>query len=108
MTFHEAPANMSAYVATKGAIQGFTRSLARELGPRGIRVNTVSPGWVMTERQLAMYADAATQERVMREQCVPKLLQPDELADVILFLLSDWSRAVTGQEILVDRGWRHS
>lgn len=108
VTFHEAPAKMTAYVATKGAIQGFTRSLARELGPRGIRVNTVSPGWVMTERQLAMYADEATQARVMREQCVPKLLLPEELADVIVFLLGKESRAISGQELLVDRGWRHS
>lgn len=108
VTFHEAPAKMTAYVATKGAIQGFTRSLARELGPRGVRVNTVSPGWVMTERQLAMYADEATQARVMREQCVPKLLLPEELADVIVFLLGNQSRAISGQELLVDRGWRHS
>ena len=51
ITVHTGPTNMSAYVATKAGIQGFTRSLARELGRRGIRVNTISPGWIMTERQ---------------------------------------------------------
>lgn len=108
ITFHTAPADMSAYVATKGAIIGCTRSLARELGPRRIRVNTVSPGWIMTERQLRDYVDAATKKLIKRSQCVPDLLQPDEIAEVILFLASDSSRAITGQEILADRGWAHS
>lgn len=108
VTFHQAPANMTAYVSTKAAIQGFTRSLAREVGPRGIRVNTVSPGWVMTERQVREYAHPEVQEKVKTEQCVPELLRPEELADVILFFLSAASRAMTGQEALADRGWRHS
>ena len=108
ITFHTAPANMSAYVATKGAIIGCTRSLARELGPQRIRVNTVSPGWIMTERQLRDYVDTATKQLIKRSQCVPDLLQPEEIAEVILFLASDCSRAITGQEILADRGWAHS
>jgi len=108
ITFHTAPARMSAYVATKAGIIGFTRSLARELGPAGIRVNTVSPGWVMTERQLREFVDASTKKLIRRSQCVPKPLQPEEIAEVILFLASDASRAITGQEILADRGWAHS
>jgi NAD(P)-dependent dehydrogenase (short-subunit alcohol dehydrogenase family) len=108
ITFHLAPSPMTAYVATKGGVLGFTRSLARELGPRGIRVNTVSPGWVMTERQLKEFVTAATKRLIRRSQCVPQLLQPAEIADVVLFLASDASRAVTGQEILADRGWMHS
>ena len=59
-----APAPMTAYVATKGGVLGFTRSLARELGPRGIRVNTVSPGWVMTERQLKEFVTPATKRLI--------------------------------------------
>ena len=108
ITFHTAPAKMSAYVATKGAVLGATRALARELGARGIRVNTVSPGWVMTERQLRDYVDADTKKLIKKSQCVPELLQPADIAEVILFLASEASRAITGQEILADRGWAHS
>ena len=108
ITFHQGPANMSAYVATKGGVLGFTRSLARELGPRRIRVNTLSPGWVMTERQLREYVTAATKRLIRRSQCIPDLIQPEEIAGVVLFLASDASCAMTGQELLVDRGWYHS
>ena len=108
ITFHTGPARMSAYVATKGGILGFTRSLARELGPQQIRVNTVSPGWVMTERQLRQFVTASTKRLIKRSQCVPELIQPEEIARVILFLASAASAAITGQELLVDRGWAHS
>jgi NAD(P)-dependent dehydrogenase (short-subunit alcohol dehydrogenase family) len=99
---------MSAYVATKGGVMGFTRSLARELGARGIRVNTVSPGWIMTERQLKQFVTPAVKRLIRRSQCVPDLLRPEDIAEVVLFLASDVSRAITGQEILADRGWAHS
>ena len=105
ITFYTAPVNMSAYVATKAASIGLTRSLARELGPRRIRVNTILPGWIRTERQLSDHVTPAVKRQIRREQCIPDLNQPDEVADVALFLASDASRAVTGQEILVDRGW---
>jgi NAD(P)-dependent dehydrogenase (short-subunit alcohol dehydrogenase family) len=108
ITFHQGPALMSAYVATKAGLIGMTRSLARELGPRRIRVNTVSPGWVMTERQLRQYVTPAIRRLIRKAQCIPDLLQPEEIAQVILFLASDGSRAITGQELLVDRGWAHS
>ena len=108
ITFHNAPAEMSAYVGTKGGVIGFTRSLARELGPRHIRVNAVSPGWTMTERQLRQYVTPAGKKRIRASQCIPDLIQPEEIAEVILFLASDVSRAITGQEILADRGWEHS
>jgi NAD(P)-dependent dehydrogenase (short-subunit alcohol dehydrogenase family) len=108
ITFHAGPAGMTAYVATKGGVLGFTRSLARELGPRRIRVNTVSPGWVMTERQLREYVTPAVKRLLRRSQALPGLLQPEEIADVVLFLAGDGSRAMTGQELLVDRGWYHS
>lgn len=108
ITFHKGPAPMSAYVATKGGVMGFTRSLARELGPRGIRVNTVSPGWIMTARQLKQFVTPAVKRLIRESQCIPDLLQPDEIAEVVLFLASSASRAITGQEILADRGWAHS
>lgn len=105
ITFYTAPVNMSAYVATKAAAIGLTRSLARELGPRRIRVNTISPGWIMTKRQLSDHVTPAVKRQIRAAQCIPDLNQSDEVADVALFLASDASRAVTGQEILVDRGW---
>ncbi len=108
ITFHQGPGMMTAYVTTKAGIIGFTRSLARELGPVGIRVNTVSPGWVMTERQLREYVDRAAKRKILSSQCIPELLRPEDLAEVILFLASNASRAITGQEILADRGWFHS
>ncbi|MGB3121507.1 MAG: SDR family oxidoreductase [Verrucomicrobiales bacterium] len=103
-TFYLAPAHMTAYVATKAGAQGLTRALARELGPRGIRVNTISPGWVMTERQVRDLVDDEARAFIDDRQCVPDLLQPEEIADVALFLASGASRAITGQELLADRG----
>lgn len=107
ITFFEGPANMTAYVATKGGVVSFTRSLARELGPRGIRVNTLCPGWIMTERQLRMFVTPKVKTRIRREQCIPRLIEPEEIAEFVLFLASSASRAMTGQALLVDRGWKH-
>ena len=107
ITCHTAPAEMSAYVATKSGIIGLTRSLARELGARKIRVNTLSPGWTMTKRQLATHVTPAVKKMLKAEQCIGVLLQPDDIAEVALFLASDVSRAITGQELLADRGSRY-
>lgn len=108
ITFHLGPANMTAYVATKGGVIAFTRSLARELGPRRIRVNTVSPGWIMTKRQLRDFVTPSLKKLIKRSQCIPELIQPEEIARVVLFLASNASGAITGQEILADRGWAYS
>ena len=108
ITFHTGPVNMTAYVATKGGILGFTRSLARELGPQRIRANVISPGWIMTERQLRDYVTPAAKRLIKSSQCIPEFIQPEEIASVALFLASEASRAITGQEILADRGWAHS
>ena len=99
---------MTAYVSTKGGILGLTRSLARELGPKGIRVNTLSPGWIMTERQKKEFVTSAVKKRLFRDQCIPKLIQPEEIASIALFLCSESSAALTGQEVLADRGWAYS
>ena len=108
IVFHTGPAQLTAYTATKGGVIAFTRSLAREVGSRGIRVNTVSPGWIMTERQLKQFVTPAIKKMIRRTQCTPDLIQPEEIADTVLFLASNASRAITGQELLVDRGWAHS
>jgi NAD(P)-dependent dehydrogenase (short-subunit alcohol dehydrogenase family) len=108
VTFHNAPKDMSAYVATKAGIIGLTRSLARELGPRRIRVNVISPGWTMTDRQLKEYVTPSAKRLIRSAQCIPDFIQPSEIAEVALFLASAASSAITGQEILADRGWDHS
>ena len=108
VTFHNSPTKMVAYVATKGGVIGFTRCLARELGERGVRVNCISPGWVFTERQMRDYLNDDSKRLVQERQCIAEFIQPGEIADVVLFLASDMSAAVTGQEILADRGWEHS
>jgi NAD(P)-dependent dehydrogenase (short-subunit alcohol dehydrogenase family) len=108
ITFHIAPSELTTYIATKGGALAFTRALARELGPRGIRVNTLSPGWIMTERQKREFVTPAIKRLIRKSQCIPDRLQPEDIADVALFLASDASRAITGQEILADRGWAHS
>lgn len=108
ITFHTGPTPMTAYVSTKAGIIGFTRSLARELGPRRIRVNVISPGWIMTDRQLKQFVTPAVKRLIRSSQCIPDLIQPRDIAEVALFLASDASTALTGQEILADRGWAFS
>jgi D-xylose 1-dehydrogenase len=108
IVFYNSPKSLVAYVATKGGVLGFTRCLAREIGDRGIRVNCVSPGWVFTERQVRDHLTPENKKLITERQCIPDFIQPSEISSVILFLASDLSSAVTGQEILVDRGWQHS
>ena len=99
--------NVASHCGYTPQYKGLER-MHRELGPRGLRVNTISPGWVMTERQLRQFVTPAVRRLIKTSQCIPVLIQPDEIASVALFLASDASRAITGQEILVDRGWQHS
>lgn len=102
-----------AYVASKHAIIGLTKTWARELGPRGIRVNAVCPGWVRTEasmRSLARMAaeagrdEAAMLDEIMAGQALPGLMEPADMAPTYLFLASDMAANITGQSIGVDRG----
>jgi 3-hydroxybutyrate dehydrogenase len=102
-----------AYVASKHAVIGLTKTWARELGPRGIAVNAVAPGWVRTESALrslnTMAARSGTSETVLLEgilggQAMPGLMEPDDIAGPYLFLASDLAANVTGQTLGVDRG----
>lgn len=109
IVFELGMAPMSAYVSTKAAIQGLSRSLGRELGPRRIRVNTISPGWVMTERQVREFVTEEARERLLTQlQSIPDLIKPEDVAEVALFLGSTVSNVITGQEIVADHGWMHS
>jgi hypothetical protein len=80
---------MPVYTTAKAAVHGMTRSFARDLGPHRIRVNTVVPGWVMTERQRALWATPEALERHRARQCLPDLVEPVHLARMVLFLASD-------------------
>lgn len=96
---------LACYTATKAAILGFVKSLAREVGPFNIRVNAVAPGWVMTDRQLKDMVTPEDKRRLVEEwQLIPKLLEPEHVAPTYLFLASDASSMITRQTILVDAG----
>lgn len=99
----------SIYSATKAGILGLTTGLARELGREGIRINTVSPGWVFTERQVAEYFSGADTAKHLAHlasvQSVPWRIQAGDIANHILFYLSTASRASTGHNAVVDGGW---
>jgi NAD(P)-dependent dehydrogenase (short-subunit alcohol dehydrogenase family) len=96
---------LSAYVAAKAAIEGLTRTLARELGPDRIRVNCVLPGWIMTERQLRDWVTPEAERLVTAAQSLPDKLFPPDVARLVLWLAADDSAACTGQKWIVDGGW---
>jgi NAD(P)-dependent dehydrogenase (short-subunit alcohol dehydrogenase family) len=96
---------MPAYTTSKAAIQGLTRSLARDFGPYNIRVNTLAPGWVMTEKQLRLWVDDASREEIARGQCINRPLQAMHIASMALFLAADDSAMCTAQDFIVDGGW---
>ena len=93
------------YAIAKSSVNGLTRGLAKPLGEHRIRVNTVTPGWVMTERQKTLWLDAAGEENIKRNQCLPDKLQPHDIARMVLFLASDDAKMCTAHEFTVDAGW---
>lgn len=100
----EASGGMPAYTTAKAAVHGMTRSFARDLGPHRIRVNTVVPGWVMTERQKELWATPEKLERHQANQCLPDLIEPVYLARMILFLASDDAAMCTANNYMVEAG----
>lgn len=93
------------YTACKAAVNGLTNSAARDFGKQGVRVNTVVPGWVMTERQLKLWVTPEGEAAMDRKQCLAGRILPVDLARMVLFLASDDARMCTGQEFTVDAGW---
>jgi NAD(P)-dependent dehydrogenase (short-subunit alcohol dehydrogenase family) len=93
------------YITAKAGIEGLTRTLARELGPGGIRVNCVIPGWVMTERQVRDWVTPEALEQIARNQCLTGLLEPGDVARMVLWLAADDSAMCTAQNWVVDGGW---
>lgn len=108
-----AVAGMSAYCASKHANIGFMRALAQELGPKGINVNAVCPGWVKTEAAMRSLKHMAIEEgraedellnEILSAQAIPGLMAPDDMIGTYLFLASDAAANITGQTLNVDRG----
>ena len=91
------------YVSSKGAIVGFTRTLASELGPDGIRVNCVAPGSTLSEEDPSEDI-VRMRESKAREQALPAVLRPEDIAGAVLFLASPESDCITGQTLLVNGG----
>lgn len=90
------------YSASKAALGGFTRALAKELAPSGVRVNCIAPGFVPTEMNAAF--DAAAQDAIRRDIPLETLGRPEDIADAAQFLLLDTARFITGQVLCVDGG----
>jgi D-xylose 1-dehydrogenase len=97
--------NIPIYMTAKAGVQGMTRGLARDLGKYGIRVNTLVPGWVMTEKQKRLWLDDAGKRAIKENQCIDGEVLPAHLARAALFLASDDSSMMTAQDLIIDGGW---
>lgn len=96
---------MVAYTAAKSAVLGLTRSLARDYGTFNIRVNTLAPGWIMTERQIKKWLTPEGEAELLRRQCLKRRIVPSEVARFATFLSSAEASACTSQTYIVDGGW---
>ena len=105
ISWHLALPQLALYQTSKAAIEGLTRSLARELGPDNIRVTCVVPGNVRTPRQMKWYT-AEAEASIVDAQCLKGRLSPGDIAAMVLFLSSDDAWLITGHEYFVDAGWR--
>ena len=100
----EAGGGMPVYTTSKAAVHGMTRSFARDLGEHRIRVNTVVPGWVMTERQKELWVTQESMSKHLDRQCLPDPINPVYLAKMVLFLASDDSAMCTANNYMVEAG----
>jgi NAD(P)-dependent dehydrogenase (short-subunit alcohol dehydrogenase family) len=101
-------AGYAIYTAANGGITALTRSLAREFGPDGIRVNALAPGWVLTVKQMEKWANEESLAAHMDRQCLKEHLCPEDIVGPTLFLSSEASRMMTGQAVIVDGGVVHA
>jgi len=104
VSWHAAQGGMPAYTTSKAGVEGLSRGMARDLGPDGIRVNTVIPGWIMTERQIRLWLTPEGEENLLRSQCLKTKLVPADVTRMVLWLASDDSRMCTAQLWVVDAG----
>ena len=96
---------MPAYVTAKAAIVGLTRTLAHELGADNIRVNCVLPGAILTQRQKRLWFTPAYEAEILASQAIKRMIHPEEVARLVLFLAADDSSAITNQSYIIDGGW---
>jgi len=104
-SWHLGLGGMPAYVTAKAAIEGLTRGLARDLGGQHIRVNCVVPGFVKTERQVEKWLTPELEATIHAGQCLPELIEPVYIANMVAFLAADEARMCTSQTYMVDAGW---
>jgi NAD(P)-dependent dehydrogenase (short-subunit alcohol dehydrogenase family) len=102
---HVGSANRSVYCASKHAMEGFTKAMAIELGPYGIRVNTICPTFVETELTAGYFADPAFRAAVVAKIKTGRLASVDDVVGAIVFLASDAAAMITGAPLLIDGGW---
>lgn len=105
ISWHLALPNLTLYMTAKAAIEGLTRGLARDLGQDGIRVNTVIPGSVLTERQKALWHSPEAGQAILASQVLPQPVEIEDIAAMALFLSSDNGRRCSGRDYFVDAGW---
>ncbi|ANY19362.1 3-alpha-(or 20-beta)-hydroxysteroid dehydrogenase [Tsuneonella dongtanensis] len=98
------PENMPGYVTAKAGLLGMTKALAREYGRDGIRVNTILPGWVVTQRQLDLWLTPEAEAEWMEHVCLKQRIEPRDAANLALFLAADDSRMITNQQFVIDGG----
>jgi NAD(P)-dependent dehydrogenase (short-subunit alcohol dehydrogenase family) len=103
-SWHNMQGGMPAYTTAKAGVEGLTRGMARDLGADGIRVNTVIPGWIMTERQVTLWLTPEAEANLMQMQCLKQKLVPADVARLVLWLAADDSRMCSGQLWVVDGG----
>jgi len=96
---------MPAYTTAKAGVEGLTRSLAGRLGADNIRINSLIPGWVMTEKQRLRWITEETEKEIHRGQSLKKPLMPEDIVSMALFLAADDSRMISAQSLIVDGGW---
>ena len=100
----EAFGGFPAYATAKSGVHGLTRTMARDLGEYMIRVNTVVPGWIMTERQKELWVTPEAAEAQRKRQCLPKLIEPVYVARMVVFLASDDAAMCTANNYMVEAG----
>ena len=104
VSYHTMTANLSVYQAAKAAVIGMTRGLARDLGPDRIRLNAITPGWIMTQRQIDLWLTPEAEADLMKAQVLKEKVYPADIARMVLFLGSDDSRLISAQNFVVDGG----
>ena len=105
ISWHRNSGGMPAYTTAKAAVEGLTKGMARDLGPFKIRVNTVIPGWIMTQRQIELWLTPEAEAELMRNQCLQGRVMPEDVARLVLWLAADDSRMCTSQLWVCDGGW---